>query len=109
MLGTLRSGLVWDTFFCILTSLAYGGVMGKLGTIVMLPGCGDSVIVSRLMGAPPGEMSVFNVYLGHVTVLTCCGRWGALILRFQFVGALWPSSSCSRPRLSRLCEVLCCR
>jgi len=53
MLGTLRSGVVWDTFFVILTSLAYGGVMDKLGTIDVLLVCADGVVVSRLMGAPP--------------------------------------------------------
>ncbi len=54
--------------FSILTSLAYGGVMDNLGTIVVLPGCDDVVVVSRLLGAPPSERSVSIVYLGPVIV-----------------------------------------
>jgi len=79
MLGALWSGLVWDTFSCFLTSLSSGGVMSKLGSIVVLGGCGDGIVVcddiavSRIMGAPLGGRSVPVVCLGPVTVLTCCG------------------------------------
>ena len=62
----------------------------KLGTIVMLPGCGDGVVVSRLMGAPHGGRSMTNVCPGHVTELTCCWWWGSLILRFRLVGDFDP-------------------
>jgi hypothetical protein len=83
--------------------------MDKMGAIVLLPGCGDGIVVSRLMGAPPGGRSVSNVCPSLVIVFTCCGWWGSLILRVRLVGALCHSSSCFRPHLLRLCGYLCSR
>ena len=83
--------------------------MSKLGSIAVLGGCGDGIVVFRVVGAPPGGRYVPVVCLGHVTVLTCCGGCGSLILRFWVVGALWPSSTFSHPLLSLLYGVLCCR
>ena len=96
--------MVWDTFFSFLTSLASGGVTSKLGSIVVLPGCGDDIGVSRLMGALSVERYVTDVCPCLVNVLNCCGWCGFLILRFRVVGGLWPSSSCYRPRLPSFTE-----
>jgi len=109
MLGVLWPGLAWDTFFCFLTSLAFGGAMSKVCSIFLLPGCGDGIVVSRLMGAPPIRRYVTDVGIGPIIVLISCGWSGSLILRFWVVGAIFPSWSCSRPRLPHLYGVLCCR
>ena len=102
----VRAGLGY--IFSIFISLASRGVMGKLGSIVVLPRYGDGIVVSRLMGAPLGERPVTDVFHGPGTALTCCGWWGSLILPFRLVEALWPSSTCFLPRLPHLCGVLCC-
>jgi hypothetical protein len=69
MLGALWSRLDLYTFFSIFTSLASRGVMGKLGTIVLLLGCGDGIFVSILMGAPFGGRSMTDVCPCLVTVV----------------------------------------
>jgi hypothetical protein len=81
MLGALWSWLVWDTFFCFLTSLAFGGVLSKLGSIVVVNGCGDGIVISRVRGAPPSGSFVSVVCPYPLAVLTCCCWWGSLILR----------------------------
>ena len=108
MLEALWPGLVRDTFFCFITSLASGDVMGKLGSIVVVNGCGDGIVVSRIMGAPPSGRSVPVVCHDPVILLTFCCWRSSLILRLWVVGAFWPSSSCSRPCLPHLYGVLCC-
>ena len=108
MLGSSWLGLVWDTFSCFLTSLASGGVLRKLGSIGVMGECGDGSVVSRIVGATLGGRSVPVVCHGPFIVLTCCGGWGCLIMRFWIVGALWPSSSYCHPRLPLLYGVLCC-
>ena len=60
-----------DTLFCFLTSLAFGGVMSRTGSIVMLIGFRDSIVVARFMGAPLDRRSVSVVIPCHVSVLTC--------------------------------------
>ena len=56
--------------------------MSRLGSIVVLGGCGDGIVVSRIVGAPPSGRFVPVNCPGLVTMLTCCGGWGSLILRF---------------------------
>jgi hypothetical protein len=63
----VRDGLGY--IFSFLTSLASGGVTSKLGSIVVLPGCGDGIVVSRLMGAPLGGSFMTDVRPSLVTVL----------------------------------------
>ena len=72
MLGDLSVGLIWrDTFFCFLTSLAYGGVMRRLGSIVVVIGHCDGIVVSRFMDALPSGRYVPVVCPYPVSVLTC--------------------------------------
>jgi hypothetical protein len=58
-------------FFCYLTSLAYGDVMSRLGSIVVVIGCCDVIVVSRFVGAPPSGRFVPVVCPCPVNVLTC--------------------------------------
>ncbi len=81
--------------------------MSRLGPIVVVFGCCDGFVVSRFMGALPSGRYVPVVCPGPVSVLTCCGWWGSNST-VRVVGALWPSSSCSRPRHPHLYRVLCC-
>ena len=72
MRGDLWTWLVWrEAFLCFLTTLAYGGVMCRLGSIVVVIGCCDGIIVSMFRGATPSWRCVPVVCPCHVSVLTC--------------------------------------
>jgi hypothetical protein len=71
MLGALLSRLIWrDTFFCFLTSLSSRGVMSRLGSIVVVIGCCDDIVVSIFMGTQTSGRFVPVVYPRPVFVLT---------------------------------------
>ena len=72
--------IIRSQFFCIITSLASGGVVVLPGFVIVVESCGVVSIVETIGAHGVGERSSTLVCLVPVSLLVVLCCWGSLIL-----------------------------